>query len=445
MPFMHRPKLNKTFTLKQRFILFFSAGLLSVLCIIVFVLAKELRASYTELFIERGEHAADELVYQTARLFQLGLSPKDFVGYDKLLLETLKKNEGVIFVALIDEKKQLLFSAGDTPTRQLIKQNTLNISNLNELQIVSSFETLSKQHKWSVVVMLDANLIMVKTTNFLKHVLFYSCLLIILVILCFTLFININVGRPVNQLVREIQNASLENIDYFNPQLRARGDELGVTARTFVSLMKRLGYSQLALAKANKDLQLLTTDLEKRVEERTKEIENMNIKLKALAHLDPLTGLLNRFSFEQDLPLRYQAAKINQQPFIVMVADLNGFKAVNDTYGHDAGDHTLRVIGERLSNHFQYGHCVYRLGGDEFVIIIEKALSAKQISDVVLAFRNLIIQPINYEGEPLPFGVSVGVASSDSCAGCNAKQILQHADRAMYEAKAKGVDFIIKH
>lgn len=439
-------KKPRTFTLKQRFIIFFTGGLLSVVFLILLVISKELEHSYTQLFNERGEHAVDELVYQTAKLFHLGLSPEELSGYHKLLMESLKKNEGVIYAALLNEKHQVLYNAGTFPKQHpLSSKDILNLNINSKYQIMGEFKAARTNKKWIILVILDQNLITKKTSNFIQEVAIYSAIVSILIIIALTLFLRINLGRPVDRLIEEIQAANLDNLCEFDSKLLYRGDELGMIARTFVKLMKSLGSSQQSLADANHELQELSHNLEARVESRTKEIESINDKLKILAHIDPLTGLLNRFSFEQDLLLRFQVANNNQLPFIIMVADLNGFKAVNDTFGHDAGDHTLKTIGYRIIHHFQYGHCVYRIGGDELVVIFEGNFSNQQLTQLVLEFRSMIIEPINYEGEPLPFGVSVGVATSESCIDSTAKQILQHADRAMYEAKAKGIDFVIKH
>jgi diguanylate cyclase (GGDEF)-like protein/PAS domain S-box-containing protein len=145
---------------------------------------------------------------------------------------------------------------------------------------------------------------------------------------------------------------------------------------------------------------------------------------------DGLTGLLNRTAFLHELAASLAAGL---RPTLVFL-DLNGFKAINDHYGHDRGDEILQVIGGRLAGELRSGDAAARFGGDEFV------LSAHELADAVSteAYLERIIalfgHPVRCRGgQAHAVGVSVGVAHSTP--DDDPDSLIQRADKAMYEAK----------
>lgn len=427
-------------SLKKRIVVLFSIGLFSALIITASVFTAELQHRYKELLIHVGQNAADQLSYKTEKLIQLGLIPEEFTGYETLLQDTLKLEEGIIYAALVTPKNKAIFEAGIRPKDFSNSEQWKDNTRQNGLHVFSTI----KPSILSIAVVLDEDVVTYKIFNFIQTSLTYSSLIALLVIALLIKYLDIHLGGPVKRLLEQIQKTNIDNAEDFKHDTLMRSDELGIVARAFSELIKKLGHSQHLQVKSNFELKLLTEELEKRVSERTKEIESMNKKLKNIAHLDSLTGLMNRFSFDQDLKTRFENSKQHQRDFIILLADLDGFKGVNDTYGHAAGDHSLNSIGERIRHSFTYGHCTYRIGGDEFVALISTNMSQDELVDLILQFRELITAPIYYEDEKLPFNVSIGAVNSKNHIDCNVNQLLMHADKAMYEAKKRSIGYIIK-
>ena len=151
---------------------------------------------------------------------------------------------------------------------------------------------------------------------------------------------------------------------------------------------------------------------------------------------DPLTGLPNRALFLDRLASAIAAAQRNEAPVSLLMLDLDGFKAVNDTRGHQAGDLVLIEIASRLSGTLRESDTAARLGGDEFVLMLPATplLGAIEASRALVDF---ILAPIAIEGRPLTVGVSIGIAVYPNH-GRDAQVLLASADAAMYEAKRAG-------
>jgi len=148
------------------------------------------------------------------------------------------------------------------------------------------------------------------------------------------------------------------------------------------------------------------------------------------AHYDALTGLPNRHLFHQLLDravARYRSAGV---PYALFVMDLDGFKRVNDTYGHDQGDRLLAEVGRRVAATVRKGdHCA-RLGGDEFAVLLEdcEREDAERLAERLVAE---IERPVELDGAVGTVGASIGVTWS----GEDADAALRDADRAMYAVK----------
>ncbi|HEY0833400.1 MAG TPA: GGDEF domain-containing protein [Azospirillum sp.] len=155
------------------------------------------------------------------------------------------------------------------------------------------------------------------------------------------------------------------------------------------------------------------------------------------AYQDPLTGLPNRRFFEQ-----YADALANRpgtQPFTVLCLDLDGFKPVNDTLGHSAGDAVLRQIGARLASCLRTNDVVARMGGDEFVIVINPVPGKKspRVEEITQRLIDAVNEPVLVAGRVARVGCSIGIAAWPEH-GATLPQVLEQADRALYAAKRTG-------
>lgn len=164
-------------------------------------------------------------------------------------------------------------------------------------------------------------------------------------------------------------------------------------------------------------------------------IREHSADVEAAALLDPLTGLANRTLLHDRLDRAIRHANANDTHVAVAVADLDDFKAINDTRGHGWGDRVLAGAAERLSAIVRDTDTVARHGGDEFVLLLDP-LEAGDEYDLIEQIVDAFQAPINVAGVDHHVGLSVGVAISDDQA--TADNLIQRADDAMYEAKRSG-------
>ncbi len=189
------------------------------------------------------------------------------------------------------------------------------------------------------------------------------------------------------------------------------------------------------VSERNRELVKLNQSLEEKVIERTQQLYQVNRQLEALSMTDSLTGLPNRRKAMRQLVLHWNLAQDNQQPFVCVMIDIDGFKAVNDHHGHDVGDKVLTTIANMLRDHFRSDDLVCRLGGDEFLVICPETNTAGGVYIAEQVCRAIQQQVISLENNIRWQGsVSMGVAAFAS----NMKdhhELLRAADQAVYLAK----------
>ncbi len=159
--------------------------------------------------------------------------------------------------------------------------------------------------------------------------------------------------------------------------------------------------------------------------------------IRHLAFHDTLTGLPNRMLLSDRLTQSLAQAKRHNRTIAVMFVDLDQFKWVNDTLGHDAGDDLLRIIAARLSACVRNSDTVARLGGDEFVLVLDGLRGPEDVTRVAQKLLDTIQAPMNISSREVRVGGSIGVAVYPSD-GDDAEQLMKHADTAMYRAKEGG-------
>ncbi len=191
------------------------------------------------------------------------------------------------------------------------------------------------------------------------------------------------------------------------------------------------------VSERNRELLMLNETLEARVAERTRELDIANQQLEEIALTDALTGLPNRRQAMRRLELAWAESVKDGSPFACMMVDADGFKQVNDNYGHDAGDEVLRHLSRNLRYAVRTDDVVCRLGGDEFLIIcprtpLEGAVQlAEKIRLAIAALR------VPAGGGEWRGSISVGVAARK--AGMDKYEaLIKAADDGVYAAKKKG-------
>jgi diguanylate cyclase (GGDEF)-like protein len=156
---------------------------------------------------------------------------------------------------------------------------------------------------------------------------------------------------------------------------------------------------------------------------------------------DGLTGLPNRRLLWDRLTSALARAQRDRRPAAAMLLDLNGFKRVNDTLGHGAGDELLREVAQRLDAVLRDADTVARLGGDEFAIVLN-GISLEEARETATRVHDALRKPMTIQGVAVSVGASVGIAMHP-IHGDNASILLQRADIAMYEAKQSGEPFAV--
>ncbi|MGF6611724.1 diguanylate cyclase (GGDEF)-like protein/PAS domain S-box-containing protein [Paraburkholderia sp. WSM4175] len=166
-------------------------------------------------------------------------------------------------------------------------------------------------------------------------------------------------------------------------------------------------------------------------------LSDMRREMVRLAHHDPLTGLPNRLLLMSRLEHMLDRYR-KDVPGAVLFVDLDGFKLVNDTFGHKTGDKLLQAVTARLNARLRHTDMLARLGGDEFVIVLEQIAHEQDAAIVAEHIIQQIHTPFTLaDGTTVRIGVSVGIALLPQD-GKNPDQLLEHADRALYSAKRAG-------
>jgi len=159
-------------------------------------------------------------------------------------------------------------------------------------------------------------------------------------------------------------------------------------------------------------------------------------QLRQLAFHDPLTLLANRNLFRDRVQHALTLAQRGQSSVAVMFLDLDNFKNINDSLGHDAGDDLLQAVAQRIVKTTRSSDTVARLGGDEFAVLLEGIATISEVERLASALVETLDRPFQLDGTEVRVGASIGVAFSTPDAG--AETLLSNADIAMYHAKAAG-------
>ncbi len=171
----------------------------------------------------------------------------------------------------------------------------------------------------------------------------------------------------------------------------------------------------------------------------TREIERAHSISTRAAETDELTGLMNRRAFFEKAQVLYDQCKRTRQPLCALMLDMDHFKAINDTYGHQTGDRVLQQIGQVISASFRQTDIYGRLGGEEFAVLLPDTTLevARDIGEqLIRAIAGLTIDPVQV------LSASLGVASTHAV-GDDLQHLMNTADKALYRAKALGRNQVV--
>lgn len=167
-------------------------------------------------------------------------------------------------------------------------------------------------------------------------------------------------------------------------------------------------------------------------------IKQTEEQIEQLSHHDPLTNLPNRLLFHSRLSHALEIAKRNSYQLAVLYIDIDHFKNINDSLGHNVGDEVLVMISERLQSRVRESDTLARLGSDEFVLLLEQIDGLEQAAYVAQSILDLLSEPFKFnDGKDVFIGASIGVSFYPDD-GLTATDLLSHADAAVYQAKDNG-------
>lgn len=234
-------------------------------------------------------------------------------------------------------------------------------------------------------------------------------------------------GEKASAAATDIQNQSKRlEIDQNLPEIKTALTE--IIART-KSLAETSMALQAQLDESKKEMQLLRRELE---------------HARETAKTDALTGLLNRRAFDQKLNEHIEDHKQNNSELCLLILDIDHFKQINDTFGHQMGDNVLRYTANLMKQYISGYHCAARYGGEEMAVIMPNTSPSKAMSIAESIRASLAQHPLKLKGSKKSIGkvtISIGVASLK--ADDSVESLVERADQAMYRAKYNGRNRVI--
>jgi two-component system, cell cycle response regulator len=185
-------------------------------------------------------------------------------------------------------------------------------------------------------------------------------------------------------------------------------------------------------------------NLEQKVEMRTLNLERVNAQLRQIASHDPLTGLKNRLNMEHDLEELIAQYDKHSLPFAVLMLDIDWFKKINDTYGHDAGDFILCEISKIMVDNVRVQDSIYRAGGEEFVIIFNRITRDQAFEKAEQIRVEIEKHRFVFSEDTMRCTISGGLYHPDIIKASHVQGVLKLADNGLYAAKRSGRNRILK-
>ena len=219
-------------------------------------------------------------------------------------------------------------------------------------------------------------------------------------------------------------------------------DELAQTAMAFNEMSSHLKHLDEQRHRAEREIISLNQDLEQRVQLRTSELVNLNSELEHQALHDALTRLPNRTLFTDRLEQSIRISAREKRSFALVAVDLDLFKEINDTLGHNAGDQVLQEVASRVRRTLRDSDTVARMGGDEFAILLLNVPDQATVLLLTQRIHQAIREPMTLESRVLEIGASMGIAMYSEH-GATAEDLTRHADAAMYSAKRNRSDIVV--
>jgi diguanylate cyclase (GGDEF)-like protein/PAS domain S-box-containing protein len=232
--------------------------------------------------------------------------------------------------------------------------------------------------------------------------------------------------RVARDLERDMLSSTAKGDVYSRARYRLNNAE-----RTWVSTVVKMTIDEDG---APQTVLLVTQDISEQMRQR-EEIER-------LAFTDSLTGLPNRAQFQRKFDEAIEDAELNGSTIGLVMVDVDHFKDINDTLGHDAGDALLKSLADQMSQVFRSTDVVARLGGDEFAILLRDLETEQDLVRPLEALREILAAPVEYKGQGFRISTSIGAALHND-RDADPMHLMKNADIALYQAKEQGRDRVV--
>lgn len=362
---------------------------------------------------EKELHRIDSIAQILAPTLTAAVVFRDEFNANELLIPLMSDNT-IIDATVFDESDSVFVSIGS------VDQNIVQLPNA----FIIVDKVLVHDNTYFGKLVIRVNDLSIK-----NHIEVYSLFIVFMAVITLgtSLVLAIIFGRYITKPILQLGRLATSVTETNNYGLRSQSttnDEIGELTDCFNLMLE--------------NIELRDRNLELKVKQRTKELEVVNYKLKRQAYTDSLSGLPNRRFLNKELR-RYESLYQEKQimGFSILFLDLDGFKEVNDTMGHDHGDELLIAVSEKLRAVIRDRDLVARLGGDEFTILLGDVTDKSITKKVATNIHKALNEPFLINGEQVLVTVSIGIAIFP-INGQNVETILKCADLALYEAKNDG-------
>jgi len=379
------------------------------------------RQSVEENLDAMSSNISDNLLRVMSQEIDLFTITTELLGLDRY--------EHIKFVNVFDSKWQLIQSYvhpnylkhdGFSPQLKGIKPQSLplNISVTN--QGLVALKTIGEEQLplGYLLVVQDYQ----APLNESKASLFYSAAPIVIFIVVITIIISFWIYQHVLSPLLKLSKFTQKVEKTTNYQLQYQGsgnDEVSQLGKDINNLLNTI------------HSQMLTN------EKNTAQLLAQKQSMEHLANFDMLTGLPNRMFIMTLLKAELTHRKSNHQDIAIMFFDVDSFKGVNDTLGHETGDLLLKAVANNIKKHLRDGDVIARLGGDEFLIMLRNTSNPKDVTHIAEQIISSMQTPFTINQWDIPSGVSIGIAHARE-ADFDINTLISNADIAMYASKEKG-------
>ncbi|MCK6425160.1 MAG: diguanylate cyclase [Burkholderiaceae bacterium] len=415
----------------------------------------------TENAANRAHFAAEELAARAQRLLALEMRVEDFLNFEQQCAAVIQGNELLREAALLDGDGRPHYRSTPAPVAAPLPGDLVQAARTAR----QSSERARTQDGYVVLPILQGKeriaayaVVAIDRDAVLRHTLQRVSWLVLSALALFAVAVLLQqyifwrtIGRPLGHLVQTADEIQPDRLSRF-PDLPTdghEGDDIGRLYGAFSRLMQRLLEARRELVAQNEALEATVRERTAQLTQANAELahdirrrEQLEEELRRLASTDALTGLANRAFVMGYLAKRIDHARRYRSALGVMLFDFDGFKAINDTHGHAAGDEALKAMARRLQLSCRQSDLVARLGGDEFLIVFEGCEDEAGVALLAQRVRQLFEEPIAWNGRALHLGVSIGAALFPAH-GSDLNTLLAQADLAMYDVKQRGGGFAL--